>query len=417
MALTRHADGPEAAKEELSAREQRDPVSVLIGFAEALAGPETAWSLLEAGFRVCAFTRRGARPSLRRSKSVQVLEITAPEESADRSAADLRSLLRLTGAQAVMPLDDVSLSLCAGTVPDDVVLVGPRGRQAQLALEKRLQLEAAKEAGLEVPPTEHLDSSKEALSLGYFPLVLKPAFAVMRLNGTLVRGPSFVCGDRRELERAVRLSNPDQPMLAQPLLQGVGEGVFGLVDSDGLRVVSGHRRIRMMNPKGSGSSACKSAPVEDDVAAAAERMLVTAGWRGMFMLEFLREEGGRLWFMEVNGRPWGSMALARRMGFEYPAWALLDALGESWEAPKPLSIAPITCRHLGRELVHLLLVLRGPRSSGFTSWPSRRKTLREVLSFRREDHWYNWRDGALALFLDDTIRTVLGQIASGRRRS
>ena len=51
-------------------------------------------------------------------------------------------------------------------------------------------------------------------------------------------------------------------------------------------------------------------------------MLSHTQWRGMFMLEFLRAKDGTAWFMELNGRPWGSMALARRSGLEYPAWAL-----------------------------------------------------------------------------------------------
>ena len=42
----------------------------------------------------------------------------------------------------------------------------------------------------------------------------------------------------------------------------------------------------------------------------------------MFMLELLRDAAGTPWFMEVNGRPWGSMALAVRRGFDYPVWAV-----------------------------------------------------------------------------------------------
>ena len=45
------------------------------------------------------------------------------------------------------------------------------------------------------------------------------------------------------------------------------------------------------------------------------------------MIELLRDRDGVAWFMELNGRTWGSLALARRLGLEYPAWAALDALG------------------------------------------------------------------------------------------
>ena len=42
----------------------------------------------------------------------------------------------------------------------------------------------------------------------------------------------------------------------------------------------------------------------------------------------LRDGEGTAWFMELNGRAWGSMALARRLGHEYPRWAVQAALGE-----------------------------------------------------------------------------------------
>ena len=55
---------------------------VLIGFVEALAAIESAWSLQGAGFEVLGFSRRGSRPPLRRSASVQVYELTPPDSIA-----------------------------------------------------------------------------------------------------------------------------------------------------------------------------------------------------------------------------------------------------------------------------------------------------------------------------------------------
>ena len=40
-------------------------VVVTIGFAEALSAPEVTWSLVDAGFKVIAFSRRGRRGALR----------------------------------------------------------------------------------------------------------------------------------------------------------------------------------------------------------------------------------------------------------------------------------------------------------------------------------------------------------------
>src|SRR4051812_50153347 len=100
-----------------------------MGFAEAMAAIEAAWSLQGAGFRVAAFARRGAKPALRRVRDVELHEITAPEADAHAAADDLRRLLEETGASAYLPLDDYAVWL-AGALGDTGVPVAgaPRGR-------------------------------------------------------------------------------------------------------------------------------------------------------------------------------------------------------------------------------------------------------------------------------------------------
>ena len=386
---------------------------VLIGFADALAAPESAWSILESGSRVVAFARRGSRPPLRRCKAIRIVEITPPEHDLGRALADLRALVAREPFAAVMPLDDGAVWLCDGALQDSPVAVaGPTGTLAELALDKRLQLDAAARAGLSIPPTRSIDSLDDLLRLSEFPVVLKPARPVSDRGGRLVRGANYVCGTRTELEAAADAWNAAEPLLAQPLLSGGGEGLFGLVGPAGLLAVSAHRRIRMMNPAGSGSSACSSTRVDAELARAAGRMLTGVGWRGMFMLEFLRGTDGTAWFMELNGRPWGSMALARRLGLEYPAWALRQ-LSEPDFAPA--ATAPLEgqiCRHLGRELVHLLMVLRGPDSVALTQWPSRLQTVRDVLRVSPDEYWYNTRRGDRRLFIEDAFRTIARPIVS-----
>lgn len=391
--------------------------TVLIGFGNALAAPETAWSLLEAGSQVVAFVRRGTRCALRRARDLKIIEITAPEHDARAAVADLRDALHGGRFGTVMPLDDTALWLCDAACADGlpVPVAGPTGAAARLALDKGLQVAAAAEAGLPVPPTRSVDSLADLEDVRDFPIVLKPSLAMGERDGRLARGKAYVCANPAELEPAVRAWDGVEPMLAQPFIPGVGEGLFGLAGPEGLTALSAHRRLRMANPQGSGSSACVSVAVDPQLAEAAERMLVNAGWQGMFMLEFLRGEDGTPWFMELNGRPWGSMALARRLGLEYPAWAL-RRLDDPGFAPAYDAHAGQVCRHLGREIVHLMMVMRGPKSAALTRWPSRRETLRDVLRVRRSDRWYNWRRGELGLFVEDTIRTVQAHRPQRSRR-
>src|SRR3954452_19463548 len=100
---------------------------VLIGFAEAYAAIETAWSLQEAGFAVAAFTRRGAKPALRRVRGVELHEVTAPESTVAATARDVEHLLRSLRPVAYMPLDDGAVHLTAALDTGDVVVAGPTG--------------------------------------------------------------------------------------------------------------------------------------------------------------------------------------------------------------------------------------------------------------------------------------------------
>ena len=125
----------------------------------------------------------------------------------------------------------------------------------------------------------------------------------------------------------------------------------------------------MMNPAGSGSSCCESEFPSVETQACVERMLESIGWNGLFMIELLRDADGTEWFMELNGRAWGSMALSRAFGLEYPLWAVLDSLDELPELPETKGLEVRRARHLGRELVHLLLVLRGRRRRDGMPWP------------------------------------------------
>ena len=392
------------------------PARVAIGFASALAAPEAACSLLRAGFDVVAFARRGVRSPLRRMPGVTLVEVTAPEHDANAAVNELTEHLGRLRPDVVMPLDDAAIWTVARADAGAAAVAGAAGSGAELALDKRLQLAAAADAGYDVPATGSYDAPEAALESGDYPLVIKSALAVFEKDGRLCRPAAAVCIDRAELERAVRRLPAELPVLVQPYLTGTGEGLFGLFEGGNVHAPSAHRRIRMTNPQGSGSSACVSIRADEDLVAAAGRMLDAAGWRGLFMVELLRTADGRAWFMELNGRPWGSLALARRAGLEYPAWAVQALLGDAPQIPATAPPDGLVCRNLGLELVHLLTVLRGAPSDALKAWPSRWGTVRAVARIRRSDRWYNLESGTGSIFVEDAARTVGAALMRGVRR-
>jgi hypothetical protein len=167
----------------------------------------------------------------------------------------------------------------------------------------------------------------------------------------------------------------------------------------------------MMNPHGSGSSACISQTVHEELKALAERLIGKARWRGLFMVELLRDRSGTTWFIELNGRPWGSMALARKQGLEYPAWNVRLATNPELPVGTIETGTPgLVSRHLGREIMYPLFVLRGPNSQALNNWPSFWKAIGDIARIRRGDSLYNWRKDDPRVFISDCYYTIFNQL-------
>jgi biotin carboxylase len=381
-----------------------DKPLVLMGFAEALASIEVAWSLQSAGFKVAAFRRAGSRPALRRVRGLEIHEVPHPALDAAGTIAAVRRLCDVMTPTALLPLDDQALWVCSRLDDSPVQLAGASGSAAEFALDKSLQIDAAARADLLVPPTQLLEELAGTDSVS-FPVIVKPARALYEVGAALARPTGIVCANKDEFERASAMPWPGA-VLVQPLIRGVGEGLFGFAGPRGVVAWSAHQRVRMVNPQGSASSACRSRPVDNDLLGPSERFLTAIGWRGMFMLEFLRDSDGKPWFMELNGRAWGSMALARRRGYEYPAWTVQAAIEPDFEPTSPTEFREIVCRNLGLEMMHLMFVVRGPQSEALTEWPRFGTAIRDVCRFGSHDRFYNWNPSQPDVLAADTLGTL-----------
>ena len=391
--------------------------TVLVGFAEAASAPEVVWSLVDAGCDVIAFARRGRASALRHSRHVKCYEVCPPEINLATCLAELHELTSAVVGKAqdakrvLLPLDDKAVLLCSQVrLGNGWILAGPEDSQAELALRKSLQVETARAAGFNVPRTLVARTNgaiKEFVAGTGYPVILKSAECVPT-DGTRILGShNWICASEEELEQALSEWKESLPLLVQPFVMGIGEGVFGFATETGVRAWSGHRRLRMMNPQGSGSSACISNVVTEELKEKVEDFIRRAGWRGMFMVELLRDLSGKVWFIEFNGRSWGSMALSRGQGLEYPAWQVALAIDPDSQAgvgatPKP----GIVARNFGRDFMHLLFVLRGPKSAALAGWPSFWGSLAQITRPNLSGVSYNWRADDWKVFTADTWTTI-----------
>ena len=271
---------------------------VLIGFAEATAAIETAWSLRDAGFNVVAFRRPNARAPLRRIRGLTIYDIPAPEQSAGGAVGALKALVRRVHPAVVLPMDDYALWLCT-CLDSGVQVAGPTRFGAECALDKAIQIDHAARAGLPVPDTQVVRSLRDAESIGS-PVMVKSARAVYEADDKLVSPSGVVCADDRELQRASARSWLP-PMLIQPLISGVGEGLFGHVGPRGVVAWSAHRRVRMVNPQGSTSSACRSQEVDCNLSSPASGFFERSDGAECSCSSFFEME-------RANRGSWSSMA-------------------------------------------------------------------------------------------------------------
>lgn len=382
---------------------------ILIGFAEALPAPEVVFSLVKAGHEVSAFARNTDLP-LKRLPVSQWHTLSPPEKNTREAVSQLQAIMASTGSpDFLLPMDDVALWLANTALGKDNRIAGAVGKQAEIALNKAWQVEHAQVAGMAVPETQILENLDGLENFERFPYILKPALAVSENGNNLSKGGVQYLLSAADVNtaRAALMGDPG-PFLLQPLINGVGEGVFGFVSSTGITSWSGHRRLRMMNPHGSGSSACTPIAVDDELKKQISKFMARINWQGAFMVELLRDSNGVPWFMELNGRMWGSMALARRQGFEYPAWNVAYRQDSGFVPPLiPVFSKPFTQRNLGREILHLLFVLRGPKSDFHKqSWPRFLRSLLKVLTPVHPRNYYNYDPAFRSYFFWDALWTV-----------
>lgn len=384
---------------------------VLIGFAEALPAPEVVFSLLAMGHRVSVFARSCDLPL--HHLPIEMLHVLpSPETDAIASAAALAALME--GAEApdlILPLDDVGLWLSDAAGIATRRIAGANGLCAAAALDKTIQVDAARKAGLAIPETFVVRKAADLDADLPLPAIVKPALAVRVRDGKLGKGDTIYLRDdtqKQALRQKLETDMMPEPLLIQPLVAGEGIGVFGFVTDKGVTGWSGHVRVRMMNPHGSGSSACRAVMPNAELRDAVTQFLEVLDWRGAFMVELLRDVDGTAWFMEINGRMWGSLALARRQGLEYPAWAVEQARNKNFEPHVPDHVPdPGVVRNLGRDLLHLAFVLRGPKSDFHRmGWPSFWRSAAGVLMPAHGRQFYNYDPEHPGFFWREALWTV-----------
>ena len=259
----------------------------------------------------------------------------------------LPALIRETGAGALLAISEDDLIALADMPPviKGCKILTPRRASLDIVLDKSATLSRAKALGIDVPeswqPVASDDFAIKAARLSY-PIVLKWADPPAILPRLAEHGIAFVKSEYAENAGALvatlaRYDTLAMWPLAQRYCPGIGLGqMFHM--KDGVATLRfQHRRIHEWPPEGGVSTVCATVPLDqhEEQRGKSEALLASIGFEGPAMVEYRYDAPtGKYWLMEINGRFWGSLPLARHAGAEFAWESYARAMGIATGQPE-----------------------------------------------------------------------------------
>jgi len=250
--------------------------------------------------------------------------------------------------------------------------------------DKRAQLEAAWNAGVDTPKTMFIDTPDELEAAARevpYPAVLKPVDSLafkQRFQRHLLD-----VGSPDDLRRIYPSVADLGTLMLQERVPGGDAELFSVgsyldVRSRPLAVFTGHK-IRQ-SPAGAGSARLGVSRWDTELAEAGLHLLVELGYHGISQVEFKRDaRDGRYCLMEVNARHWMWHALSTACGVNLSLVAYRDTIGRPFLAQRQIDglkwvvatkDAPLAAREMWRRQLSPLewaRSLKGARVDGVLS--------------------------------------------------
>ncbi|HXH82418.1 MAG TPA: ATP-grasp domain-containing protein [Candidatus Tectomicrobia bacterium] len=305
----------------------------------------------------------------------------------------LRDTLKAGRYPILLPTTERTLQLISehrDALPGSVALPIASHDAIETALDKRRTIALAERLGVPVPATWSPDTAAEAASLAPtlpYPVIVKPRQTNVRGGDGRLRTAAFrIAESPAALALAWETVDAVAPRpLVQCVVPGQGAGIFALCDRGRPLVWFAHRRLREEDPRGGRAVAAESVAPDARMVEAAEALIRALDWHGVVMVEFRRDaDRDAFWLLEINGRFWGSLALALAAGVDFPYYLYQLARGEEVRAPATYR-THVVARDAVGELKHFARVMRGVTS------PAGRTTSRWALARQAATVLHPWK--------------------------
>lgn len=361
---------------------------ILVTDAHELAGIGAVRSLGRAGYRVTGLYSRTALaadgmpaclPPVLGSRYAAAVRAAPDPWSEQRAFAQaLLSLARSGDFDALLPVSEAALvatQSIRGELPAELLVLMPRAEHLRYTLSKFHLNQAALHLGVPIPKTAFVHDGEPGgrwdvtgLSALRYPLVVKTDNHLLA-SGEYRRGRTLVVTEPAQTDAALlACREAGGAIIVQEHVSGRGAGAFLLRTHGRTLLRFAHRRLHEV-PYTGGVSSLRASARDPALIALAERLLQGLGYDGVAMVEFRVDDAGRPFLLEINGRLWGSLALALHAGVDFPLAMLQVAMGRAGQAgPREAAEAPayphgLRCRNVfPGELHYLHSILGAPAS-------------------------------------------------------
>jgi len=390
----------------------RAPLRILVTDAHFRAGLGAVRSLGRAGHTVIASYPEGwpPPPTVSSRYCSDVLRSPDPRRQQSLFREWLSDQAHRHSADAILPIDEASLVAMAAIrkdLPGDVVPILPNDGALEYSLSKFQATRMALAVDIPCPTTVFLATGpsgrdgRDELERLRFPIMIKTD-NYFTATGGYERGRRFVAKDVTEAHKVLDgLADLQTRIIAQEFIRGRGAGAFLLRFNDKTHLTFAHRRLNEV-PYIGGASSLRESCRDEEIIGLGEKLLDAIHYDGVAMVEFRRDAmDERPYFLEINGRLWGSLALALHCGVDFPAALVrcyLPGSSPPYNRDYPLGLK---CQNLSGQVGHLRSILKARKNSGGEPPPPR---LRAVMQFLvllfdpriRHDYFW-WSDPAPGL--------------------
>lgn len=324
----------------------------------------------------------------------------------DRPAAEFLSVLtRVVNdykVDTIIPINDRALLLLAphhAVLKARLRLACPWPEQISSVLNKETTTALAAKLGLPVPVAIEFASWAELAarrSSLKFPLVAKSRDKAEDSCSSQIADPRLRrFNDFESLRNSLEQQGGcDRGLLLQEYCPGDDVGLAILTHQGSALTVFQYRAHRLFPSEGGVCVLACTEKVDTQLMDCALRLLRAMAWEGVAQIDFRHDpETGRFALLEINGRFWGSAAVAVAAGLDFPYFAWQLAHGRVPDVPSNYKTG-LLVRWMEGDM-RRLLELRRHRQSHGRSWVGLvLEGLRFVAAFRPgvRDMFWSWRD-------------------------